>query len=72
MKKHFHHLIFVVSILKAFNEANNTTFLKGESPTLRNRIDIRLISNEKDCLKWISKRSYVSQQIFDNNSVEIR
>ena len=39
---------------------------------LRKRIDIRLASNEKDCLKWISKPSYISQQIFDNDLVGIR
>ena len=29
---------------------------------LRNRIDVRLISNEKEYLKWISKPSYMSQK----------
>ena len=38
---------------------------------LRNRIDVRLVSNKKDCLKWISKPSYISQQIFDNDLVGI-
>ena len=38
---------------------------------LRNRIDVRLVSNEKDYLKWTSKRSYLSQKIFHNNLVAI-
>ena len=29
---------------------------------LRNRIGAKLVSNEKDCLKWTSKPSYMSQE----------
>ena len=39
---------------------------------LRNRIDRRRVTNEKDYLKWASKPSYVSQKIFDNDLVTIR
>ena len=39
---------------------------------LRNRIDVKLVSNEKDYLKWTSKPSYKSHKIFDNNLVAIR
>ena len=35
---------------------------------LRNRIDARLVSNKKDCLKWTSKPNYMSQKIFDGNT----
>ena len=38
---------------------------------LRNRIDIELISNEKDYLRWTSKPSYMSHKIFDNDLVVI-
>ena len=31
---------------------------------LRNRIDVRLVSNEKDYLKRISKPSYMTQIVF--------
>ena len=31
---------------------------------LRNRIDVRLISNKNDYLKWSSKLSYMSHKIF--------
>ena len=39
---------------------------------LRNRIDVRFVSNEKGYLKWTSKPSYMSHKIFDNNLVAIR
>ena len=29
---------------------------------LKNKIDVRLVSNEKDSLKWTSKPSYMSQK----------
>ena len=38
---------------------------------LRNRIDIRHVSNEKDYLKWTLKPSYMSQKIFDNDLVSV-
>ena len=34
---------------------------------LRNKIDVRFVSNRKDCLKWTSKPSYISQNLFDND-----
>ena len=39
---------------------------------LRNRIDLTLVSNEKDRLKWTSIPIYMSQNIFANNLVAIR
>ena len=39
---------------------------------LRNRIDVKLVSNKKIYLKWISKPSYMSRKIFDNDLVAIR
>ena len=39
---------------------------------LRNRIDVRLISNENVYLKCTSKPSYMSQNMFDNSLVAIR
>ena len=38
----------------------------------RNRINVRLVSNKKDCFKWTSKLSYMSQKIFGNDLVGIR
>ena len=40
--------------------------------TLRNRIDVRLVNKEKDCLKCTSKPSYMSHKIFDNNLLAIQ
>ena len=34
---------------------------------LRNRIDVRLVSNKKDYLKWTSKPSYMSHKLPDND-----
>ena len=34
---------------------------------LRNRTDVRLVSNKKGNLKWTLKPSYISQKIFDND-----
>ena len=39
---------------------------------LRNRIDIKLLSNKKGCLKWTARPSYISQKIFDTDLVAIR
>ena len=39
---------------------------------LRNRINVKFVSNEKDYLKWISKPSYISHKIFDNDLVAVR
>ena len=39
---------------------------------LKNRINVKLLNNEKDCLKWTSKPSFMSQKIFDNDLVVIR
>ena len=39
---------------------------------LRNKIHVKLISNKKDYLTWISKPSYMSHKIVDNDLVAIR
>ena len=38
---------------------------------VRNRIVVKLVNNQKDYLKCISKPSYMSHKIFDNNSFAI-
>ena len=40
--------------------------------TLRNRINVKVVNNEKDDLKCISKSSDMAHKIFDNNLVVIR
>ena len=49
---------------------NNSVYGKTVE-NLRNRIDVRLTSNEKVHLKWTSKPSYMSQNVFDNDLVVI-
>ena len=39
---------------------------------LRNRINVKLVSNGKDYLKSTLKSSYMSHNIFDNNLVAMR
>ena len=39
---------------------------------LRNRIDVKILSNKKGYLKWTSKPSYMSHKIFDDDLVAIR
>ena len=39
---------------------------------VRNRIDVKLVSNRKGYLKWKSKPSYMSHKIFGNDLVAIR
>ena len=36
---------------------------------LRNRINVKLLNNEKDYSTFTSKPSYLSHEIFDNNLV---
>ena len=38
---------------------------------LRNRIDVKLVSNKKDYLQRASKPSYMSHKIFDNDLIVI-
>ena len=38
---------------------------------LRNIIDVKLVSNKKDYLKWTPKPCYMSHKTFENNLVAI-
>ena len=38
---------------------------------LKNGIDVRLVNNEKDYLKWTSKPTYMLHKIFHNKLVVI-
>ena len=40
--------------------------------SLRNRFDVRFVSNKIDHLKWTSKPNCMSQKLFDNDLVAIR
>ena len=50
---------------------NNAVYLKIME-NLRNKIDVKLVSNKKGYLKWTSKPSCMSHKIFDNDLVAIR
>ena len=50
-----------------------TNVVNGKTAeNVRNRIDVKLVSNKRDYLKWTSKPSYMSHKIFDNDLVAIR
>ena len=50
---------------------NNVIYRKTMENS-RNRINVRLVNNEKDYLESTSKPRYISHKIFDNNLVAIR
>ena len=50
----------------------NNAIRRKTMENVRNRIDVKLVNNEKDYLKCTSKPSYMSHKIFDNNLVAIR
>ena len=50
---------------------NNAVYGKTME-NLRNSIDVKLLSNKKDYLKWTSKPSYMPHKIYDNDLVTIR
>ena len=49
---------------------NNAVYGKT-TKNLRNRIDVKLVSNEKDYLKWTPKPSCMSHKMFDKGLVPI-
>ena len=56
------------ALYKLMNSANYGRTMEN----LKNRIDLKLLSNKKDYLKRTSKPSYISHKIFDNDLVTIR
>ena len=57
---------------KALRKLMNNIIYGKTMQNLRNRINAKLVKNEKDYLKCKSKSSYMSHKIFDNNFVAIR
>ena len=57
---------------KALYKLLNNALFGKTTENLRNRIDVKLVSNKKDYLKLTSKPSYMSQKIFDDDLVAIR
>ena len=56
---------------KALYTLNNAVY-REIMENLRNRIDLKLVSNKKNYLKWTSKPSYMPHKIFDIDLIEIR
>ena len=57
---------------KALYKLMNNAIYEKTMENLRYRIEVKLVNNEKDYLKGISKPIYMSHKIFDNNLVAIR
>ena len=57
---------------KALYKLMNNAVYSKTMESLTKRIDVTLVNNEKDYLKFTSKPSYMSNKIFDNNLVAIR
>ena len=58
--------------VKALYKSMNNALYRNTKENLRNRIDVKRVSNKKDYLKWAYKPSYMSHKIFDNDLVAIR
>ena len=56
---------------KALYKLMNNAIYGKTMENLGNRIDVKLVNNEKDYLKYTSKPSYMSHKIFDNNLVAL-
>ena len=56
---------------KALYKLMNNAIYRKIMENLRNRIDVKLVNNEKDYLKCTSKPKYMSHKIFDDNLVAI-
>ena len=53
-----------------FKLMNNSVFGKTME-NIRKRVDVRLVTDEKKLLKWVSKPTYVSSKIFNENLVAV-
>ena len=56
---------------KALCKLMNNVIYRKAMENFWNRIDIRLVNNEKDYLNWTPKRGYMPHKIFNNNLVAI-
>ena len=57
---------------KGLCKLRNNAIYGKTMENLKNRINVKLVNNEKDFLKCTWKLSYMSHKIFDNNLVAIR
>ena len=56
---------------KRLSKLMNKAVYGNTMENLRNRIDVKLVSNKRDCLKRTSKSTYMLHKIFDNEFVAI-
>ena len=56
---------------KALYKLKNNVVYGKAMQSLRNRIDVKLVSNKKDYLKWTPDPSYMSHKIYHNDLVTI-
>ena len=54
-----------------YNLMKNSIYRK-KIENLRNRIDVKYVSDKKDYLKWTSKPNYMSHKVFDNDLIATR
>ena len=52
-----------------YTSMNNVVYGKAMEK-FRNRIDVKLVSNEKDYMKWATKPSYMSQSMYSQHVFE--
>ena len=57
---------------KALYKLMNNAIYRKAMENMRNRIDVKLVNNEKCYLKYTSNPSYISHKIFGNNLFVIR
>ena len=57
---------------KALYKLMNNVVYRKLMQSLRNTIDLKLVSNKKNYLKWTFKPSYMPHKIFDIDLIEIR
>ena len=57
---------------KVLYKLMNNSIYRKTMENMRNRIDVKLVNNEKSYLKYTSNPSYISHKIFGNNLVAIR
>ena len=57
---------------KALYKLMDNAIYRKTMENMRNRIDVKLVNNEKSYLKYTSNPSYISRKIFGNNLVAIR
>ena len=58
----------IIEVEKKYKLINNAVHGKTIK-NVRNRIDVKLVSNKKYYLKWASNPHYMLQKIFDNDLI---